>query len=147
MYGRKKAISPMIATIILIAIALAGGLLVYTYMTSMAGVIGAKGQISVEAVDLVKDTEGNVIFSITVKNTGNKPIKQINITIAGESEDSFSGVSAAAPLQPGQTASYMKSSGFSGTYVVGNGYNVVIKATFTDDSTYAITVSVKCRSS
>ena len=142
----KRGISPLIATIILIAIALAGGLLVYTYMTSMAGVLSAKGQVSVEAIDLVRGSDGKATFSITVKNSGNKPIKQLNVTLASESEASFLGISAANPLQPGQTASYIKSSGFTGTYTAGNSYNVVIEAVFTDGSTFTTTVSVKCRS-
>ena len=140
----KRGISPLIATIILIAIALAGGLLVYTYMTSMATVLSAKGQISVEAIDLVRGSDGKATFSITVKNSGNKPIKQLNVTLSGQSEASFPGVSDANPLQPGQTASYIKSD-LTG-YVAGNSYNVVIEAVFTDGSTFTTTVSVKCRS-
>jgi len=140
----KRGISPLIATIILIAIALAGGLLVYTYMTSMTGVLSAKGQVSVEAIDLVKDTEGNVVFSITVKNSGNKPIKLINVTLASENAVTIFN-NTNSPLQPSQTTSYVKDSNFSGSYTAGNSYNVVIKAVFTDDSTFTTTVSVKCR--
>lgn len=141
----KRGISPLIATIILIAIALAGGLLVYTYMTSMTGVLSAKGQVSVEAIDLVKDTEDNVVFSITVKNTGNKPIEELKVKLDNENEATFSGISDSNPLQPGQSASYTNSS-LSQSYTVGNSYNVIITAKFTDGSTYTTTVSVKCRS-
>ena len=139
----KRAISPLIATIILISICVAGGLLVYSVFMSTASTLTAKGQIEVEAIDLVKDTEGAVAFSITVKNSGNKPIDSLNVTVNGED----SPISVTLPggvLQPGQSVS--ATDGLMQEYTVGNSYNVVIEVSFTDGSSFAHTTSVRCRS-
>jgi len=142
----SRAISPLIATIILISICVAGGLLIYSVFFSSAGTLTAKGQVSIESIDLVKDTAGNVVFSLTVKNTGNKPATAINVKLAGESEVDILSEAGMSSLEPGQSVSYVKSSGFTGTYTSGNSYNVVVKATFSDGSTFTTTTSVKCRS-
>jgi len=140
----KRAISPLIATIILISICVAGGLLIYSVFFSSAGTLTAKGQVSVESMDLVKDTTGNVVFSITVKNTGNKPATTINVKLTSESEVDILDEAGMSSLEPGQSVSYVKT-GLSG-YTSGNSYNVVIKATFSDGSSFTTTTSVKCRS-
>jgi len=148
----KRGISPLIATIILVAICVAGGLMVYSTFFSASSTLMTKGQLEVESIDLVKDTEGNVVFSITIKNTGNKPVKAeanaLLVTLASE------GAWDATPkegenylsLQPGQTVSLVQTGLTGSSYTIGNSYNVVIEATFSDDSTFAHTTSVKCRS-
>jgi len=143
----RRAISPLIATIILIAICVAGGLLIYTVFFGTTGTITAKGQLTVEAIDLVKAADGTT-FSITVKNSGNKPLigtaDALKITLNGENEWS---VDAAKNLQPGQSVSIVKTgSDITETYVVGNTYTVVVQATFSDGSTFSMTTSVQCRS-
>ena len=145
-FTRRKAISPLIATIILIAICVAGGLLVYTVFFNTAGTMISKGQLTVDAIDLVKATDGTT-FSITVKNSGNKPLNATNalkITLNGENAWD---VADAENLQPGQSVSVVKTgTDFTKTYVVGNVYTVVIQATFSDGSTFSTTTSVQCRS-
>jgi flagellin-like protein len=140
---KRRAISPLIATIILIAICISGGLLVYSAFFSTAGTLSAKGQVTVEAMDLVKNTEGHVNFSIVVKNTGNKPVTTLTVTLNGETAAQVTLPSDI--LQPGQSASY-SASALAKEYVVGNSYNVVINAKFSDGSTFATTTSVNCRS-
>jgi flagellin-like protein len=148
LFTRRKGISPLIATIILIAICVAGGLLVYTIFFSTAGTITSKGQLTVEAVDLVKQTDGAAAFTITIKNSGNKPITTahcLNVTLKGTEYDVFP---SGGNLQPGQSTSYLKSftSSEAAGFVVGNAYTVVIKAKFDDGSTFTTTTSVQCRS-
>jgi len=151
----KRGISPLISTIILVAICVAGGLMIYSVFFSTAGTMSAKGQLTVESMDLVRDTDGNIVFAITIKNTGNKPVKDdvaaLKITLDGEDAKE---VAEAVNLQPGQSVSkalYYSADGddtndeISGNYVIGKSYNVVIEATFSDGSTFAETVSVKCR--
>ena len=141
----KRAISPLIATVILIAICVAGGLLVYSIFFSTTSTITAKGQVSVEAIDLVKDTDGNAVFSITIKNTGNKPVTDLKVNVNNEGEQSINLDAFPGGLQPGQSVSYINDE-LTQNYVVGNSYNVVIMATFSDGSTATITTSVRCRS-
>ena len=143
----RRAISPLIATIILIAICVVGGLMVYSIFMSTSGTMSAKGQISIEAVDLVKQTDGTTTFSITVKNTGNKPAVSVTVKLANEAAQNVQvageNVSDNNPLQPGQQASLVYSP--SGTYIVGNSYNVVIQARFSDGSMFTDTKAVMCR--
>lgn len=149
LFGKsRKAISPLIATIILIAITVAGGLVIYTVFFSSAGTLTAKGQLTIEAVDLVKQTDGAAAFSITVKNSGNKPITDtngLNVTLRGTV---YTVGLPSGGLQPGQSTSYVKT--FTATeaagFVIGNAYTVVIEAKFTDGSTFTTTTSIMCRS-
>jgi flagellin-like protein len=146
LFTRRKGISPLIATIILIAICVAGGLLVYTIFFSTAGTITSKGQLTVEAVDLVKQTDGAAAFTITIKNSGNKPITtthSLNVTLKGTEYEVFP---SGGNLQPGQSTSYLQTFSASAGFVVGNAYTVVIKAKFDDGSTFTTTTSVQCRS-
>jgi flagellin-like protein len=139
---RSRGISPLIATIILIAITVVGGLLVYSIFTSTSNTMSAKALVSVEAADLVMSSDGQQVqFSIVIKNTGNKPIKELKVKLA--SEDEATVTLPVGGLQPGQSVAY--SAEPSGTYVVGNTYTVVIKATFSDGSTFVTTAGVMCR--
>ena len=138
-----KAISPLIATIILIAIAVAGGLLVYALFTSTTGVAATKGQVQIETMDLVKPTEGNVIFTITIKNVGSKPVTGLTILLPNGTsvEPDFE------TIQPGQSFAYraeFTSAQFDA--VVGNSYLVEVDAEYSDGSTSSIVSSVMCRS-
>ena len=145
----EKGISPLIATVILIGICVAGGLLIYNIFFSTSSTLTAKGQISIVSMDLVKDTAGSITFSITVKNTGNKPAVSLTVKLADEPHQNlqFNGgnVSSGNPLQPGQSATLAYNP--SGAYITGNSYNVVVQARFSDGSTFTTTTSVKCRSS
>ncbi|MEM0235624.1 archaellin/type IV pilin N-terminal domain-containing protein [Thermofilum sp.] len=139
----RRGISPLIATIILIAITVAGGLLIYSMFLSTGSIWGAKGQVAVENVKLVKDSSGSVLFSITLKNTGNKPVQSLTVKLAGQKVDwNFTGT-----LQPGQSTSFVGDApAITGDYIIGNSYTVAIEAEFTDKSTFADTLTVVCTS-
>jgi len=146
----RRAISPLIATIILIAICVVGGLMVYSIFMSTSGTMSARGQISVEAIDLVKNTEGNATFSITLKNTGNKPAVSLNVTLQGQTSPlvlkvAGNNISSNNPLQPGQSATALLNIDAPAPYIVGNSYNVVIQAKFSDGSVFTKTEAVMCR--
>jgi flagellin-like protein len=140
----KRGISPLIATIILIAICIAGGALIYSIFFSTASTLNSTPQVNVQSISLVKDSSGNVAFSITIKNVGNKPLSSLNITLASEQKATVTSVTTATPLQPGQTVSYVPAGALTGAYISGNNYNVIITAQTTDGSTLAQTVSVMC---
>jgi len=139
---KRRGISPLIATIILIAITVAGGLLVYSAFFSTAGVLSAKGQVAVENVKLVKETDGKVYFAITIKNTGNKPVSGLNVTLDGEATATVTLPGTA--LQPGQSVSCSPS--LSNDYTIGDLYNVIVSAKFSDNSTFVDTFTVMCTS-
>lgn len=146
----RKALSPIVATIILIAITIVGGLLAYNVFMSVSGTAAAKGQISVEYVDLVKQTDGSAVFTITAKNSGGKPAIQLAVTFLGNDYNLRVGgqnVSNNNPLQPGQSATLTITfpAAQAGALVVGNTYTYVVQATFSDNSMFTITGSVMCR--
>ena len=148
----KKAISPLIATIILIAITIAGGLVVYALFTSTASVASAKAQVQIDSMDLVKTSTGTV-FTITVKNTGNKPLataaSSLTVSLGSETGNPFD-MTPATALQPGQSTSITLSSSaaapdtLTGTYVIGDSYLVSISATYSDGSTSSLAQSIMC---
>jgi flagellin-like protein len=138
----RKAISPLIATIILIAIVVAGGLLAYNVFFGTAGTLTAKGQVAVESMDLVKDAAGDAAFTITIKNTGNKPTTDVRVTLASETPASIN----PKALEPGKSGSLILSGLAGASYTVGNSYRVVVNATFSDGSTFLTTTAVQCRS-
>jgi len=117
----RKGISPLIATIILIGICVAGGLLIYNIFFSTTGTITQRGQVEVVTVDLVKSS-GGTTFTITIKNTGNKPVTELNVTLEGQDGPFEIIKTGDNPLSPGQTKSYQQSDltiDSDGDYVVG----------------------------
>jgi flagellin-like protein len=141
MAKRSRGISPLIATIILIAITVVGGLLVYSIFTSTSNTMSAKALVSVETADLVKSADG-VHFSIVVKNAGNKPMTDLEIKLNGE-DAAYEPTLPAGGLQPGQSIAH--SAEPEKEYVVGKTYTVVIEATFSDGSTFITTTGLMCR--
>jgi flagellin-like protein len=141
----RKALSPLIATILVIGITVAVAGTLYGYTTGVFGAVGAKGQLSIETADLVRDTAGNAIFTATIKNVGTKPANAVYITLDGETEQTVN--LPGGTLQPGQTVSVVYRSGaeLTQTYTAGNTYTITLRATFTDGSTFSATTSVQCR--
>jgi len=136
----KRGISPLIATIILIAICVAGGLLIYNVFFSTSNTITAKGQLEITNVELIKSS-GGVTFTITVKNAGNKPVSGLTVLLEGNDL----GLVFSGPLEPGQSWSSSTSTMPSGlTITVGNEYTVTVNATFSDGSTFSDGIKVKC---
>lgn len=136
----RRAISPLLATIMLIAITLAGGLLLYNFFFSTAGVLGSSVNIQVVSVDVVK-TPTTTLVSVTLKNTGNKPITSCTVQVWGDSGTATLNLGA---MEPGQTksATLPNPSGLSVT--TGKTYPVQIRAEAADGSTLDQTITVTC---
>ena len=77
-----RAVSPLLATLILIAMTVAGSLLVYTLFSSSIGTLGSIRTFQVSGVDVVKSSIG-VHLSFTVKNTGNARIVGLRVLVDG----------------------------------------------------------------
>jgi flagellin-like protein len=154
----RKAISPLLATIILIAITIVGGLVVYSIFTSSAGAAGSQSSVQVVSDQLVVPTGGgSATWAITVKNQGNKPIQTMSVTL-GTSVTTLTGCSSSGlvlipppcsgsttiNLAPGQ--SIAGSTPVSGI-TVGQTYSVTVTATFVDGSTSTNVFTVQATSS
>jgi uncharacterized repeat protein (TIGR01451 family)/flagellin-like protein len=76
---RLRALSPLLATIILIAIVLSAGLVVYGMLSGWIGTYSSMLSVQPTLVDLVVAGD-KALLSVSVKNTGNKPLAGIVVT-------------------------------------------------------------------
>ena len=138
----RRAISPLIATIILIGITIGAGLVIYNLFFSAAGTLSAQLNIQVVSVDIVK-TSTQTLVSATIKNAGNKPISACTVTVWG---DSGSVTLDLGSIEVGRTksASATNPSGFSVT--AGKSYPVKVSVTAADGSTLDKSFSVTASS-
>ena len=145
MKGRKfwkRGISPLLATVILIAITVAAGLTIYTLYFSTFSTVTASLDIQVISIDIVK-ASGTMLVSATIKNTGNKPIDTCTVTIYGDTGTAELTIN---DIDPGEFGSDSKTgselSGFSVT--IGNSYPVKIHVEASDGSKLDKSLSVMC---
>jgi len=152
----KRGVSPLLATIILIAITVAAGLVIYNLFFSTAGTVSTAVQVEAVSCDLVK-TSARTMLSLTLKNTGNKPIVSLKVYIwdgtpaqKGPWDANVGGspVSGTNPLNPGAyaslTATDQSSPSLGTTFTVGNSYPVRIVAQASDGSTFDKSFTVVC---
>lgn len=136
----RKAISPLLATIVLIAITVAGSLFVYNIFFSTAGVLGSTVNIQVASLDIVK-TSTTTLVSATIKNTGNKPFTICTVTVYGDTGTATLNLGG---MEPGQSksATVTDPSGFSVT--PGKTYPIQIHVEAADGSMLDKTMIVTC---
>jgi flagellin-like protein len=144
----RKAVSPLLATIILIAITVAAGLVIYNLFFSTAGTISSTLQVDIISCDLVKTaTPSRVLLSITVKNTGNRPITTCKVSIwddSGTEKPTGGKEIVTATLNPGAFASSSITDTDIGTgFTIGKSYPVKIKAG-DGTSTFEKTITIYC---
>jgi len=136
-----KAVSPLLATIILIAITVAAGLMIYSLFFNTAGTMSSQLNIQIVSIDLVR-TSSTGLFSATIKNSGNKPISGITVTVFLDSGNASLSDSSIT-LQPGQV--WSNSTTFvAASATVGRSYPVKISITASDNSTLAKSLVVTC---
>ena len=149
----RKAVSPLIGVLIAIAITVGIGLIVWSFSTGMIGGTTAKAQVQVESVDLVKPTgAATATFTVTIKNTGTKPIDTIDIDHPFQSggaaidetwNPDIGTTNDGETLEPGKTI-IATISGIDNV-VIGDTYSFTIICTCTDGSTFTLTQTVTCR--
>ena len=126
----RRAISPLIATIILISITISAGLAVYAFVSGMVGTMSSTLEIQIQSVDIVK-AGSNVLLAATIKNTGTMQISSCTVTIAGESGTAILNLGS---IEPGKAASASLSNPSGLSLIVGNTYPVSVVATATQSS-------------
>ncbi len=109
----RRALSPILATVILIAITIAGGLLVFSMFESSASTQQLKAIVDIESAQLIAPANSNYTFVLVVKNVGSLPITNMDVVFAGldlktpglNPAPVWSPlISAGNPLTPGMTA-------------------------------------------
>jgi len=142
-----KAISSIIAVIILIAITIAGGLLVFVIMTNTLTGNNQRVQVNFEYLSLYRSIgEPGVVFAATLKNVGSGPIKLLTVKVDNEFDYVVPSVTASTPLEPGRTVgvSLTPPDIHAEWYVVGNDYSATVGAEAVDGSTFSTVTTVKC---
>ena len=138
----RRAVSPLLATVMLIAITLAGSLLVWSFFTSMAQTQSASVQVQLTDVVLLQSSTGTTVFSVTARNTGSIPITSLSILLNGESAMNDTGPT----LPPGQSWSGQTITMPSNVTVTIGGVYIVTAVTTTANGGSATTSqSVLCQ--
>jgi flagellin-like protein len=97
----RRAVSPLLATLILIAIVVSAGLVVYGIVSGWTGIFGANLKVQAVSVDLVKAGD-KALLSVSIKNVGNKPLAGIVVTGYDDNGKPFK--LALPPAEPGQAS-------------------------------------------
>ena len=145
MKRKDNGISLLIAVLILLSISIAGAFVLLSFFNSFQILIEERA-FSIEDASLLKDTDGKIIFTVTVKNSGSMSIVDVRVELDGEDEAILQEVSGETPLEPGKSASLSLSSGngLRGAYTAGQSYVFTVHARFSDGSTASASSSVKC---
>ena len=145
----RKAISPIIATIILIVITVAVGGLLYAYVSGMFGSMSTSEDVNIQTTLTIPPGSSYATWTVNVKDTGTVAITGIQATlysssgsaiaqISGGSASSSSSSSSsvptgsfqALPVSPGQTASGSVIGISSSNVIAGSSYTYQIIITF-----------------
>jgi len=127
----KKALSPIIATLLLVSISIAGVLVVYRFMNTVA--TASSTVLSLQTIDkqLKILSDGSAAFYISTKNVGNTELKVIEISV-GNFTDTFA---TPEELRSGDTFTYSKViPPTQATFERGYEYPVIIKVKTPDGS-------------
>ena len=104
---KRKAISPLIATLLLIAIAVAASVLTYSWVMSMVGSQSAQAQTQLRIDTVSWDTTDKTVFDLMIRNTGSTSaiVESISIRVntAGSTSYVWSAPTTSSSLDVGKT--------------------------------------------
>ena len=128
----KKGVSPVIATLLMIAIAVAAGILVYVWSMGLVGTLQAGGgeqtkeQIMMEAYDWTNLASLEVFF----RNTGTTSVQLESVYVEGQFNDAGSVVVGVPGSGSETTTITCTGGGLPATVIAGQSYNIkVVTAT------------------
>ncbi len=124
---RRKGVSELMAIVIVIAITLAAGAIIFTWTFGLVRTGSSQAEVQVEYARLMYTTGSGWLFTISVKNTGTISTTSVKFSIPGLRGDT----TIASNIQPGNTAG-----GTWGTNnaAVGRAYTIFLKISFQDGS-------------
>ena len=141
---RRKAVSPIIATILVVAMTIVAAGVLYTYFTTTASRAQNTNQIQVSAGLVTPTGTGTGTIAVTVTNSGSTAITSISLA---------DGSGTLFPVSPGTSMTLTQSplvpgSGASGSYstqksvTAGQSYSFEVTATFSNGATTTQVISV-----
>ena len=136
MYGvRRRAISPAIATLLLMGVAVAGGMAVWQLMSMQVQVIATAAKLDVVEASLVRlQPDGKAFFSVTLKNSGTVPLEGLRVGFWDDS-GTYAGMAHDPELQPG--LQWGDGAVVDAAVTPNRGYAVSISATAPDGSQFS----------
>ena len=132
----KKALSPVVAAIILIAVTVAVSIAVAAWMGSMTFQFMETEQITITSMTFTENASGNDTILVAVLNTGTTDVIITGtVTVTGNGMDAAS--TALAPVIAGNTGSFTVQ--LNGELAAGSPYNVELLSTKGNKFTYTAT--------
>jgi hypothetical protein len=106
-----------------------------------------KTQVNFEDIALYRSSYApKMVFTVTLKNAGNKPLTLLTVKLDNETPYTFPSVNSLNPLEPGRCVSaILTPPTIHKWYVVGNCYNVLVYAKAVDKSSCSHSTTVLCR--
>ncbi|MCA2003944.1 MAG: hypothetical protein LDL06_04170 [Candidatus Nitrosotenuis sp.] len=138
---KRKAISPAITTMLLMAVAISGGIAVWQSMNSQAQTISKVSKLDIIDISLAKlQAEGKVFFSITLKNSGTADFDTIEAGFWDDANRYVRFVKNSANLLPG--AQWAENDVFDANITPNQKYTVKISGTAPDGSKFSMAKTV-----
>lgn len=98
---KKRAISPAIATIFLIGVAVVGAIAAGNGMFKQNEITQKTTKLDLIDVNLVKIASDKTYFAATVKNTGTTTFSSVNVSFVDEFGNFYT-ITSLIPLEPGE---------------------------------------------
>jgi len=144
MFSRRRGVSELKATIVLLAITVAAALLLYAISIGyIRAALPGGVEVTVEAASLVRASDGSSIFSCVLKNIGSKAVERLTIQFGYEVQDEVPNVSEDSPLEPGGSVAYEMEPVCD--YKVGETYTFVVNAYSQSGGDFSKAFSVVCQ--
>jgi flagellin-like protein len=139
---KVKAISPIIATIILIVITVVAGGFIYAYVTGMLHSGATSQQATIQSYSLIPSSTGATL-TVTVQNSGTVAISSINITSLSNAVTTTFNPYVVNPflrsIAPGSTMSNSTSITGTAPFLAGDTYTATFVVTYANGATQDIT--------
>lgn len=143
---KRSAVSPVIATLLLIAIAVAAAIIVYAFVTGLIGGLtttGGSSLVQVTGTLTVPSGSGAATLVLNVKNSANNPVNTITIAVDA-SDGALTGTTGASTVTDGGTGAQI----YSGSLPIGQSASAVLSFPGGADgnviagNTYTFTVTI-----
>ena len=138
---QRRAISPIIATILVVAMTIVAAGVLYTYFTTTASRAQNTTQIQIQASLVVPNGSGAGEGTVSITNSGSIELTALQITANGftSTPNPIASSSSALTIAPGGGTSYTFTS--SGA-ISGNSYSITVVATFANGATQSQVVTI-----
>jgi hypothetical protein len=138
---KRKAISPAIVTLLLMAVAISGGIAVWQSMNSQAQTISKTSKLDVVDVSLTRlQVDSKAFFSITLKNSGTIDFDTIEAGFWDDANKYTSFVKNSANLLPG--VQWSQNDVIDANITPNQKYTIKISGTSSDGSKFSMAQTV-----